>query len=169
MRVVSGDAPVEPDRSPNAKIAREKPLEPLAIETGIASLHGAKQAFLRGQQSARAVYIDTAAFQHNTGFPKGRTRPGNAIASVVVEPPIVVFRPTIENPFCGRDLALRVPNENRAEVASPTSIRRDVEELDCAHHRAGLRQRFRYVLHRFISDQDAHFFDARKMADDVRV
>ena len=64
VRVVAGDAAVQPEHLIDAEIVVEGLLQLLAADAGIALLHRAQQAFFRGEQQACAVDVDTAAFEH---------------------------------------------------------------------------------------------------------
>ena len=65
MRVVPKDASIEPDHLIDAEIVVKGLLQLLAAHAGIALLHFAKQALLGGEQNARAVRVDGAAFEHH--------------------------------------------------------------------------------------------------------
>ena len=69
VSVVAGDAVLQPDHSLDSKIFCEIALPVRALETWIPNLRvRAEQALLGGEQKTGAVYIDAAAFQHDSGF-----------------------------------------------------------------------------------------------------
>src|SRR5579863_6894270 len=131
--VVAGDATAEPDDLIDAEVVVERALELLAAHAGIALLDVAEQAFFRGEQSAGAVDVDGAAFEHRQmmgavveldgrlpgAHPEGF---GGAGGNLIVEMPVVVFGPGVELPVGQGDVAFRVLDEDRAGVASPAAV-----------------------------------------------
>ncbi len=61
-------------------------------------------------------------------------------------------------------------DEDGAIIARPTAVCRRVEEFDGCHLRAGFAQNLAgFLLRFFVGDENADFFDARKMADDFAI
>ena len=75
VRVVAGDAFLQPDGLTDAEKIGKVLFEFRAPQTGIANLHRlAEQAFFGGQQEAAAIHIDAAAFQHDLRARKNALR-----------------------------------------------------------------------------------------------
>ena len=65
VRVVAGDAALQPDDLFHAEIVGEDLFEMFAGHARIALLHVTQQTLFGGDERAAAVDVDAAAFQHN--------------------------------------------------------------------------------------------------------
>ena len=150
--VVAGHAAAQPDHLVDAQEVVKCPLQLLAAHARVALLYFAQQALFRGQQDALAIRIDGPAFENEAAVPAigqlDRRLPFrhaeqlcNAARQLVVEMPVVVFRPGIELPVGDRDLAFAIAHKNRARVARPHAIRGPLVKADLVEIGAGALRR----------------------------
>src|SRR2546423_11698711 len=139
MSIVARDSIPEPQRVMRAKVVSEHLFHILARQAGIPSLNVTEQAFFRCQKRAQAIDLNAAALQHHApAFAERRPhreiklrRPD--LSYSVVELRVFIFCPAIKSPVQNSFLPRGVTNKCRTEITSPTSICRDMEELDRRH------------------------------------
>jgi len=172
VRVVAGDAFLEPNGLTDAEKIDKVLFQFLAPQTGIASLHRlAEQAFFGGQQKTPAIDIDAAAFKHDPGIEGSHLQPFcKKCRHPVVVTPIIVFRPAVENPICDADVALRTAHKDRAIIARPASIGAMAKELDGVHVRTTFCENApRAFFHRGIFHQNPDLLHSRQALDNVAI
>ena len=68
MRVVAGDAAIQPDDFVDAQVIMKRAFQLAAAEAGIARLYVGEQALFSGEQLPCPIHVDAAAFEHQSGF-----------------------------------------------------------------------------------------------------
>src|SRR5437762_825020 len=66
LNVVAGDAAAQPQHLAHAQVVGKHPLIVLPRHAGVALLHLAEQALLRGQQESLPVHVDATSLKHDT-------------------------------------------------------------------------------------------------------
>ena len=144
VRVVAGDALAEPDDRLDSEIVGKHLLVGSAIHGRIALLRGREQAFLGREQSAAAVDVDRAAFEHDAMFAVKRmhdARAGglrHARAKFGIELVVVVLGPGVE---------LEVQSEKRGAVCiDPSAAGARKMQPESRVHTRSVRQRWKTTL-----------------------
>ena len=134
--IVAGDAAIEPEHLIDAEIIVKDLLQLLAADAGIALLHLAEQALFRGEQDARAVGVDGAAFEHEPMCSRrspartagchagGRAAPPRGPGTWSSSCQLGYLAQRIEKPVGEAYPAFCVAHKDRPGVARPTAIGR---------------------------------------------
>src|SRR6185312_3577499 len=119
VRIIAGDAAVEPDDLVDGEVVVKGALKLLASDARIALLHAAEKALFGGEQRTGAAGVDGAALEDkpvlrtilvlNRRLPLGQAeKAGDAIRQLIVERPIGIFSPAVKPPVGNGEPALRV-------------------------------------------------------------
>ena len=171
--VVADNPLAHPQHLLDAEVVAQILLDVAAEEPRIAVL--VQEALLAGEQQARAVHVDGAAFKHHVVFKAVQLqRARDARRDFVVE---IVGRilaaPGVVHPVGHGDLpGAPVLHEDRSVVAAPGVVRRMVVELHPGHVRAGLRAQALRPRLEFRRAVDAHVLEAadlfHNLSEDIR-
>jgi len=176
--IVTGDAFAEPEDVRDAKIAPEDLAVVAFVKAGITDLDlGIEQAFFGDKEGTAPVGIDGAAFEEDrTIFDLNGKRGETQVLDEKrgesgVKTPVGVFRPAVEAEERGGDFALRIGvscQEEGADVAHPSTVKRQDQELDAAAVGAGA---LKYTADAFFLrgglNNEPDRFAGKYMADDL--
>ena len=182
VRIVAGDAAIEPEHLVDAEIIVKSLLQLLAADAGIALLHFAEQALLGGEQNPlrrwcrwsrlpAPAYAQCRPPASTAGCHSGRpsssaTRPGTWSSSRQLS----YLAQRIEAPVGHGDFALGIAHENRPGVARPTAIRGPQMKAHAVEICARALQNAVARRSAFASvDQNVHALARRKQAHDLRI
>src|ERR1700730_11233921 len=135
VRVFSFDPVLAPQDISGAEIVPKDFFKLLTCQSRITGLHRTQQTFLRGNESAAAVYIDAAAFENNAPPAKLRVPlfpfefMSKAVIHGVIFFPVIVLGPGIEMPVRNRTFGLFVAHEYRPEIANPSAVGGNLKEI----------------------------------------
>jgi len=148
--VVAGAAAMQPEGLMDAEVVVEGALQLLAADSGVALLDLREEALLSGEQNARAVGVDGAAFEDyamglrvgiggkNFGLDLGEViELGDVVGNLVVEMPVRVLGPGVELPVGDGEVGVGIfdganslLNKDRAGVAEPDAVCGPAVEVD---------------------------------------
>ncbi len=179
VRVVAGDAPVQPEDIAGAQKIAEDLFVVAPRHPGIANLDmRIEQALLGRQEGSGTVDVDRAPLQDDVPTARARGQKRQAERSRhprrngVVLPPVVVTRPAVESKTAdgGFGPPAFAPDERRARIARPAPVGRQTKELDRRIAASGAGEDpFRGQLLRLSADEHPHDFPGRQPPDHLAV
>ena len=184
--VVAGAAFMKPEDLIDAEVVVEGLLEIFAgglfvAEAGVALLDLGEETLFGGDENARAVGVDGAAFEDETvglavrgndlGLELGDVVMfGDVLGDLVVAVPVVVLGPGVELPVGYGEVAFGVLDKDGAGVAEPDSVGDPVVEVEAGEvgssateHGGGS------VFSGEVVDENVNVFDAGEVADNFGV
>jgi hypothetical protein len=202
VRIVARAAAMQPEGLVDAEVIAEGCFEQVlrrgfVAEAGVAHLDLGEQALLGGEENARAVGVDGAAFEDDTvglitptrkfarrgprfglriegsGRDNGldlrdAVETGHVVRNFVVKMPVRVLGPGVELPVGDGEVVLLIFNKDRAGVAKPDTVGGPVVEVEAGEvGSAAAEDASGAALCGRVVDQDVDVFDAGEIADDL--